>query len=120
MLNDNNDLGAALFKTWTEKQRSDEIEKLVQGFRNGVPIGILCKMAETVAGDQEEGEEVPQNIYERRTSGKRQSPLPPMRCCRSSNRFWLKFDGVSHAEDLYCRLRLHRGTDSAFVSGIRG
>ena len=52
MLNDNNDLGAALFKTWTEKQRSDEIEKLVHGFRNGVPVGILCKMAETVAGDK--------------------------------------------------------------------
>jgi hypothetical protein len=52
MLNNNNDLGASLFKTWTEKQRSDEIEKLVQGFRNGVPIGILCKMTETVAGDK--------------------------------------------------------------------
>jgi hypothetical protein len=52
MLSDNNDLGAALFKTWTEKQRCDEIEKLVQGFRNGVPIGILCKMSETVAGDR--------------------------------------------------------------------
>jgi hypothetical protein len=52
MLGNSNDLGASLFKTWTEKQRSDEIEKLVQGFRNGVPIGILCKMAETVAGDK--------------------------------------------------------------------
>jgi len=52
MFNDNNDLGAALFKTWTEKQRGDEIEKLVQGFRNGVPIGILCKMSETVAGSK--------------------------------------------------------------------
>ena len=52
MLNDTNDLGAALFKTWTEKQRSDEIEKLVQGFRNGVPIGILCKMSETIAGNK--------------------------------------------------------------------
>lgn len=52
MLNDTNDLGAALFKTWTEKQRRDEIEKLVQGFRNGVPIGILCRMAETIAGDK--------------------------------------------------------------------
>jgi hypothetical protein len=50
MLNDNNDLGASLFKTWTEKERSAEIEKLVQGYRNGVPIGILCKMSETVAG----------------------------------------------------------------------
>ena len=52
MLNDSNDLGAALFKTWTEKQRCGEIEKLVQGFRNGVPVGILCKMSETVAGDK--------------------------------------------------------------------
>ncbi|MDD2270937.1 MAG: hypothetical protein PHP95_08420 [Desulfuromonadaceae bacterium] len=52
MLNDNNDLGAALFKTWTEKQRSAEIEKLVQGFRSGVPVGILCKMTETIAGDK--------------------------------------------------------------------
>lgn len=52
MLNNTNDLGAELFKTWTEKQRADEIEKLVQGYRNGVPVGILCKMAETVAGDK--------------------------------------------------------------------
>ncbi|MDD2309763.1 MAG: hypothetical protein PHH91_09305 [Desulfuromonadaceae bacterium] len=52
MLSNSNDLGASLFKTWKEKQRSDEIEKLVQGFRNGVPLGILLKMAETVAGDQ--------------------------------------------------------------------
>lgn len=52
MFDNNNDLGAALFKTWTEQQRGDEIEKLVQGFRNGVPIGILCKMSETVAGDR--------------------------------------------------------------------
>jgi hypothetical protein len=52
MLSNSNDLGASLFKTWTEKQRSDEIEKLVQGFRNGVPLGILCKMAETVAGNK--------------------------------------------------------------------
>lgn len=51
MFDNNNDLGASLFKTWTDKQRSDEIEKLVQGFRNGVPIGILCKMSETVAGN---------------------------------------------------------------------
>lgn len=52
MINGSNDLGASLFKTWTEKQRADEIEKLVQGFRNGVPIGILCKMSETIAGDK--------------------------------------------------------------------
>ena len=51
MFGTSSDLGASLFKTWTEKQRSDEIEKLVQGFRNGVPIGILLKMSETIAGN---------------------------------------------------------------------
>lgn len=52
MLDSNNDLGASLYKTWTEQQRCDEIEKLVIGYRNGIPIGILCKMSETVAGNR--------------------------------------------------------------------
>lgn len=52
MFTDNNDLGASLFKTWTDEQRREEIAKLVTGYRNGVPVGILCKMAETIAGDR--------------------------------------------------------------------
>ena len=52
MFDSNSDLGAALFKTWSDKQRFDEIEKLVQGYRGGVPIGILCKMSETIAGSK--------------------------------------------------------------------
>lgn len=52
MLETNNDLGAALYKTWTEQQRSEELEKLVTGYRNGLPIGILCKMSETIAGNR--------------------------------------------------------------------
>ena len=52
MLNDTKDLGAALFKTWSDEQRRDEIGKLVAGYRNGLPVGILCKMAETVAGNR--------------------------------------------------------------------
>lgn len=52
MLGANNDLGAALFRSWSEKQRKDEIRKLVEGFRNGVPLEILCKMSETIAGDK--------------------------------------------------------------------
>ena len=54
MFGQNNDFGAALFKTWTDEQRQDELLKLVQGFRSGLPVGILCKMAETIAGSQEE------------------------------------------------------------------
>ena len=52
MLDTNNDLGASLYKTWTEQQRCDEIEKLVTGYRNGIPIGVLCKMSEAIAGNQ--------------------------------------------------------------------
>lgn len=51
------DLGASMFKTWTEEQQREEISKLVTGFRNGVPVGILCKMAETIAGSQEKAKE---------------------------------------------------------------
>lgn len=48
----NHDLGAGLYKTWTDTQRKEEIAKLVEGYRAGVPIGILCKMSETIAGNQ--------------------------------------------------------------------
>jgi hypothetical protein len=58
MLNSNNDLGAALYKTWNEKQRLDEIGKLVQGYRNGIPVGVLCKMAETIAGNKKKARKI--------------------------------------------------------------
>ncbi len=48
----NNDLGAAEFSTWTEKRKREEIAKLVEGYRNGLPVGILCKMTETIAGNR--------------------------------------------------------------------
>lgn len=51
------DLGASLFKTWTEEQQRAEIGKLVTGFRSGMPVGILCKMAETIAGSQEKAKQ---------------------------------------------------------------
>lgn len=58
MFDANSDLGAALFKTWNDKQRYDEIDKLVQGYRSGVPVGILCKMAETIAGDKKRAKKI--------------------------------------------------------------
>jgi L-fucose isomerase-like protein len=48
----NNEFGAEVFKTWSEEQRKSEIGKLVEGFRNGVPVGVLCKMSETIAGNR--------------------------------------------------------------------
>jgi hypothetical protein len=53
-----NDLGAALYATWTDEQRHEEISRLVDGFRSGLPAGILCKMTETIAGNQEKGKEI--------------------------------------------------------------
>ena len=50
MIQQNNDLGASLYKTWSDKEKRDEIARLVEGYRNGLPVGILCKMAETIAG----------------------------------------------------------------------
>jgi hypothetical protein len=58
MFDTNSDLGASLYKTWNEKQRFDEIEKLVQGYRAGVPIGILCKLSETIAGDKKRAKKI--------------------------------------------------------------
>lgn len=58
MFDTNSDLGAALFKTWSEPQRIAEIEKLVQGYRCGVPVGILCKMSETIAGDKKRAKKI--------------------------------------------------------------
>ena len=58
MFGTNSDLGAELFKTWTVKQQTDEIAKLVAGYRNGIPVGVLCKMSETIAGDQKKAKKI--------------------------------------------------------------
>ena len=58
----NDDLGAALYKTWSGKQRRDEIARLVEGYRNGLPIGILVKLAETIAGSRKRGRKYLQEL----------------------------------------------------------
>jgi hypothetical protein len=52
MFPENNDLGASLYKTWSDKQKREEIARLVEGYRKGLPLGILCKMSETIAGSR--------------------------------------------------------------------
>lgn len=52
MLSVQGDLGEALFKGWSDEQRRDEIGRLVTGFRAGLPIGIVCNMAEKIAGGE--------------------------------------------------------------------
>ena len=68
----NDDLGAALYKSWSSNQRRDEIARLVEGYRNGLPIGILCKMAETVAGSRKRGREYLQELL---TAEERQAAM---------------------------------------------
>ena len=52
MLSVQGDLGEELFKGWTEEQQREEIGRLVVGFRAGLPIGIVCNMAEKIAGGE--------------------------------------------------------------------
>ena len=52
-----NDLGRSLFNTWNEDQQREEVAKLVEGYRNGLPLGILFKMAETISGSEEKARE---------------------------------------------------------------
>jgi hypothetical protein len=57
MFGSHHDLGAAMFRGWSEEQQREEIGRLVAGYRSGVPVGVLCKMAETIAGSQEKARE---------------------------------------------------------------
>jgi hypothetical protein len=47
-----NDVGAEVYQTWSYEQRRNEIDKLVQGYRNGLPIEFLCMMATSIAGSE--------------------------------------------------------------------
>ena len=47
-----NDLGAELYKTWTASQKRNEIAKLVEGYRGGLAVGILCNISEVIAGSR--------------------------------------------------------------------
>lgn len=67
-----NDLGASLYKTWSNSQRREEIARLVEGYRQGLPIGILCKMAETVAGSRKRGRKFLQELL---TAEERQAAI---------------------------------------------
>jgi hypothetical protein len=67
-----NDLGAELYKTWSKAQRRDEIVKLVQGFRAGIPIGILCSMTEAIAGSRKQARKL---LHELLTPDERNSAL---------------------------------------------
>ncbi|GAB4295499.1 MAG: hypothetical protein Fur0034_04170 [Desulfuromonadia bacterium] len=65
MFTGHHDLGASLFATWSDSRKEEEIEKLVQGYRNGVPVGILIKMSETIAGSEKQAKRILRRLLTR-------------------------------------------------------
>ncbi|MRR07823.1 MAG: hypothetical protein EG828_12990, partial [Deltaproteobacteria bacterium] len=63
------DVGAELYKTWNNEQRRDEIAKLIQGYRSGLPASILCKITESIAGDRKRARKY---LHEMMTADERQ------------------------------------------------
>ena len=43
-------IGDEVYASWSDEQRSKEIGNLVQGYKNGLPIQILCQLATSIAG----------------------------------------------------------------------
>ena len=71
-----NDLGASLYKTWSDKEKRDEIARLVEGYRKGLPVGILCKMAETIAGSRKRARKHLQALLDEQARTTRQQADP--------------------------------------------
>ncbi|WP_243372468.1 hypothetical protein [Geotalea sp. SG265] len=45
-------IGADIYRSWTDEKRREEIDKLIEGYRNGLPVTILCTMATAIAGNE--------------------------------------------------------------------
>lgn len=50
MLDKLNNIGDEVYQSWSYEQKHEEIGKLVQGFRNGLPVQILCHLSASIAG----------------------------------------------------------------------
>lgn len=46
-------IGDDVYRTWSPEQCREEIGKLVQGFKNGLPVQILCQLSTSIAGSPE-------------------------------------------------------------------
>lgn len=50
MLDQMSNMGDDVYRTWSDEKRREEIGKLVQGFKNGLPVQILCQLSISIAG----------------------------------------------------------------------
>lgn len=57
MLDKLNNIGDEVYQSWSYEQRHEEIGKLVQGFKNGLPVQILCQLSTSIAGSSAEAAE---------------------------------------------------------------
>lgn len=46
-------IGADVYKSWSDDQRKAEIAKLVEGYRSGLSLKILLQMTTAIAGSPE-------------------------------------------------------------------
>ena len=46
-------IGDDVYRTWSYEQCNQEIGNLVQGYKSGLPIQILCQLATSIAGSPE-------------------------------------------------------------------
>jgi hypothetical protein len=46
-------IGDETYQSWDDAQRRKEIGNLVQGFKNGLPVQVLCQLATSIAGSSE-------------------------------------------------------------------
>lgn len=49
-----NNIGVDVYRSWSEEQKRTEIQRLVQGYRGGLPISIVCMTAEAITGSRAE------------------------------------------------------------------
>jgi hypothetical protein len=47
-----NNIGAEIYRNWSEEQRRQEIANLLHGYKKGMPISIVCMTAEAIAGSR--------------------------------------------------------------------
>jgi len=50
-------IGADIYKTWSDDQRRAEIGKLVEGHRAGLPLEILFQLSSAIAGSPDSARE---------------------------------------------------------------
>lgn len=52
-----NNMGDELYRSWSREKRQEEIGKLVEGYKNGLPVQIMCQLSVSIAGGASQAKE---------------------------------------------------------------